>query len=49
MVDQTRSRVMGLRPGESYFALCRQDLFEAIAAGTPARLPEGAITDADTD
>ncbi len=48
LVDQTCSRVMGLRPGESYFALCRENLSEAIAAGTPARLPGRAITDADT-
>jgi hypothetical protein len=50
LVDQTCSRVMGLRPGESYFALCRENLLEALAAGGASALPRGlVISDAGTD
>jgi hypothetical protein len=49
LVDQTCSRIMGLRPGERYFALCRENLLEALAASSAPAAPPGlAITDAGT-
>jgi hypothetical protein len=38
-VDATCSRVMGLRPGESYFAACRKSLSQFLAADTAAAEP----------
>ena len=36
LVDQTCTRVMGLAPGETYFALCRQSLSDALPAANQA-------------
>jgi hypothetical protein len=38
-VDETCSRVMGLRPGESYFAACRESLSQFLAADPVAAEP----------
>jgi len=34
LVDQTCAQVMGLQPGQTYFALCRQSLSDALPAAS---------------
>ena len=34
LVDQTCAQVMGLQPGQTYFALCRRSLSEALPAAS---------------
>ena len=47
LVDQTCTRVMGLRPGETYFALCRQSLSDALPAANQAVAYTGDSSKAD--
>lgn len=47
MIDGTCARVMGLKPGETYFALCQANLSQAFPAGGEAR--PLAIADAGSD
>ena len=46
LLDQTCSQVMGLKPGETWFARCRESLSAALPAG-PAR-PVIAAADTGT-
>lgn len=37
MIDRTCARVMGLKPGETYFALCQENLAQALPLGGDIR------------
>lgn len=47
VIDGACARVMGLKPGETYFALCQANLAQALPAGGEAR--PLAIADAAAD
>jgi hypothetical protein len=46
-IDRTCARVMGLKPGEAYFARCRESLSQALPLGGDIRPLAVAYADAD--
>jgi hypothetical protein len=48
LVDAACRQVMGLNPGETYFASCRESLFQSLVTAGHASQPIAISDDADT-